>query len=155
MFERIHIFCFVLLLFFHKGMHNFQEVIKFQNIYCGLLNNVIIIFLENVFLILPVLVAVSCNFDNQIMLLAKKIWNHEANFDSLYHELFLPRSKVNEAAFSINKRKKFLLWRKWRKVQKTLCTLYELSASTIGFVTWKLIQRKFTSKENCRGNCLQ
>lgn len=28
----------------HKGMHSFQEVIKLQNIYCALLNNVIIIF---------------------------------------------------------------------------------------------------------------
>lgn len=44
---------------------NFQEVIKLQNIYCGLFNNVIIIFLKNRFssFLSPL---VSRNFDNQI-----------------------------------------------------------------------------------------
>lgn len=44
---------------------NFQEVIKLQNIYCGLFNNVIIIFLKNRFSS-SLSSLVSRNFDNQI-----------------------------------------------------------------------------------------
>lgn len=131
MFERIHIFCFVLLLFFHKGMHNFQEVIKFQNIYCGLLNNVIIIFLENVFLILPVLVAVSCNFDNQIMLLAKKYEIMKRTSTAFITNFFFREAKWTRRRFQSIKGKSFCCEENEEKFRKhfALCMNYQLRRS--------------------------
>lgn len=151
MFKRIYsvLFC---LCFFHKGMHNFQEVIKLQNIYCALFNNVIIIFqqmhiIKRFFLSSPcsvfpvILITKLCFNKTEIMVqpLSRRLPFILRIMNLLRRDQWI---KVSCRLQPMPREKKCSTGERETRASPPLC---KLSAWRINCEMWKLIQRKWTS----------